>query len=205
MTAWRFPADRRQRTRLAYAATTAATRWAAASGIDLMSLGRNPVVAATLDAGIRSEALARACRPGAARQARAPINVHEGGAGPAVVLINGWTASGLVWPHRLVAALEREHRVVRIDNRGTGWSRHAPRPYTISDLAGDARRVIDELGLHRPTLVGISMGGMIAQELAMSWPDRVGRRANDAASSSMRSGCSATKPGPVTVAQPSRR
>lgn len=160
---------------MAYLATSAATRWAASSGIDLMSLGRNPVVAATLDAGIRSEALARAMRPDLACRPRPPINVHDGGSGPAVVLINGWTASGLVWPQRLVAALEREHRVVRIDNRGSGWSRHAPRPYTIHDLAGDARRVIDELGLGRPTVVGISMGGMIAQELAMSWPDRVGR------------------------------
>jgi 3-oxoadipate enol-lactonase len=160
---------------MAYLATSAATRWAASAGIDLMSLGRNPVVAATFDAAIRSEAAARACRPELACRSRPPINVHDGGSGPAVVLINGWTASGLVWPASLVAALEREHRVVRIDNRGTGWSRHAPRPYTIHDLAGDARRVIDDLALVRPTVVGISMGGMIAQELAMSWPDRVGR------------------------------
>ena len=91
------------------------------------------------------------------------------------MLLNGWTASGLVWPAGLVAALERDHRVVRIDNRGSGWSRHAPRPYTIGDLAADARRVIDGLGLGRPTVVGLSMGGMIAQELALRWPDRVGR------------------------------
>ena len=62
-------------------------------------------------------------------------------------MINGWTASGLVWPERVVAALERDHRVIRIDNRGSGWSRHAPRPYTIGDLAADARRIIDDLGL----------------------------------------------------------
>jgi pimeloyl-ACP methyl ester carboxylesterase len=90
-------------------------------------------------------------------------------------MINGWTASGLVWPAGIVTTLEREHRVVRIDNRGSGWSRHAPRPYTIGDLAADARRVIDDLGLVRPTVAGLSMGGMIAQELAMRWPDRVGR------------------------------
>jgi pimeloyl-ACP methyl ester carboxylesterase len=91
------------------------------------------------------------------------------------VLLNGWTASGLVWPADLIGALERDHRVIRVDNRGSGWSRHAPRPYTIADLAGDARRIIDDLGLGAPTVVGLSMGGMIAQELALRWPDRVGR------------------------------
>ncbi len=171
----RVPAGRSQRTRLAFMATAAATKWAAASGVDVMSLGRNPAVAATLDAGIRAEALARSLRPDVACRPRPPIHHHDGGAGPPVVLLNGWTASGLVWPERVVAALEREHRVIRIDNRGSGWSRHAPRPYTIGDLAADARQVIDDLELPRPTVVGLSMGGMIAQELAMRWPDRVRR------------------------------
>jgi 3-oxoadipate enol-lactonase len=172
----RWPDGRTQRTRLAFKATSAATRWAATSGIDVMGLGRNPAVAATLDAGIRAEALARTMCPEVACRPPAPIHHHVGGTGtgPGIVLINGWTASGLVWPHGMVAALEREHRVVRIDNRGSGWSRHAPRPYTIADLAGDARRVIDDLGLDRPTVVGLSMGGMIAQELALRWPERVG-------------------------------
>src|SRR5829696_8643673 len=53
----------------------------------------------------------------------------------------------------MVAELERDHRVVRIDNRGERWSRHAPRPYTIDDLARDARDLIDRLGLERPTVV----------------------------------------------------
>lgn len=171
----RVPAGRSQRTRLAFMATSAATRWAAASGVDVMSLGRNPAVAATLDAGIRAEALARSLRPDVACRPRQPIHHHEGGAGPAVVMLNGWTASGLVWPERVVAALEREHRVIRIDNRGSGWSRHAARPYTVGDLAGDVRQIIDRLGLVRPTVVGLSMGGMIAQELAMRWPEHVGR------------------------------
>ena len=160
-----------------FMATSAATRWAAASGVDVLGLTRNPAVAATMEAGIRLEALARSARPAACWRpsATAPIHHHDGGAGPGVVLLNGWTASGIVWPRRLVDRLEASHRVIRIDNRGSGWSRHAPSPYTIADLAGDARRLIDTLGLDRPTVVGLSMGGMIAQELAMRWPDEIGR------------------------------
>ena len=173
--AFRVPIDRRQRTRLTFMATAAATKWAAASGIDVLALGRNPAVACALDAGIRAEALARALRPDVACRERQPIHHHDGGVGPPIVFLNGWTASGLVWPGRLVTALERDHRVIRVDNRGSGWSRHAPRPYTIGDLAGDVRRIIDTLGLLAPTVVGLSMGGMIAQELAIRWPDRVGR------------------------------
>jgi pimeloyl-ACP methyl ester carboxylesterase len=175
--AFRYPIDRRQRTRLAYIATAAAARSAAAAGFDLMALARNPAVAATLDAGIRAEQCARTLRPDVACRPTQPIHHHDGGvdAGPAVVFLNGWTASGLVWPADLIGALERDHRVIRIDNRGSGWSRHAPRPYTIGDLAGDAHRIIAELGLGAPTVVGLSMGGMVAQELALRWPDRVGR------------------------------
>ena len=170
--------NRRQRTRLAWIATSGAAHWAANSSFDVVALMRHPAVVAALDSGIRTEAIARQWRRvwmGRRPGEEATIHFHEGGAGPAVVLLNGWTASGLVWPRRLVDRLERSHRVVRIDNRGSGWSRHAPRPYTVADLARDSRRIIDDLGLVRPTVVGLSMGGMIAQELALRWPDRVGR------------------------------
>ncbi|MET0324704.1 MAG: alpha/beta fold hydrolase [Ilumatobacteraceae bacterium] len=158
-------------------ATSGAARLAATSPVDLLAMTRNPLVARSLEHGIRAQADSRRWQAsvGCRRKAEAAIHHHEGGSGPAVVLINGWTASGLVWPAAMVAELERGHRVVRIDNRGSGWSRHAPRPYTVGDMARDARDVIDRLGLDRPTVVGLSMGGMIAQELAMHWPSRVGR------------------------------
>jgi pimeloyl-ACP methyl ester carboxylesterase len=91
------------------------------------------------------------------------------------VLVNGWTASGLVWPRALIERLEARCRVVRIDNRGTGTARGAPTPFTIATLAGDVRRAIASVGLERPTVVGFSMGGMISQELALRWPAVVGR------------------------------
>lgn len=102
------------------------------------------------------------------RCARRPVvNWHEGGQGPALLLLNGYTASGLVWPESWLRSLEKHYRVIRIDNRGTGWSRSAPRPYKIGDLANDARDVLAACGIDRATVLGLSMGGMIAQELAI--------------------------------------
>ena len=100
---------------------------------------------------------------------------HEGGTGPVVLLLNGWTASGLVWPGDWLARLERRYRVVRVDNRGTGWSRTAPAPFTIGDMAEDAAEVLRGIGAGPATVLGLSMGGMIAQELALRHPELVGQ------------------------------
>jgi len=92
-----------------------------------------------------------------------------------VLLLNGWTASGLVWPGDWLARLERRYRVVRVDNRGTGWSRTAPAPFTIGDMAEDAAEVLRGIGAGPATVLGLSMGGMIAQELALRHPELVGQ------------------------------
>jgi 3-oxoadipate enol-lactonase len=101
------------------------------------------------------------------------INWHEGGSGPPLVLINGWTASGLMWPKAWVAALEKDFRVIRPDNRGSGWSRHAPLPCTIADMADDTMKLMKHLGIDSAVVLGLSMGGMIAQELAIRHPSAV--------------------------------
>ena len=106
---------------------------------------------------------------------RVLVNWHEGGDGPTLLLLNGWTASGLVWPIAWIQALEERFRVIRIDNRGTGWSRSAPAPYTLADLADDAAAVLHACGVEEATVLGVSMGGMIAQELALRHPRRVRR------------------------------
>ncbi len=113
----------------------------------------------------------------ASRPGRRPnVNWHEGGSGPALILLNGWTASGLVWPAEWVQTLEQHFRVIRVDNRGTGWSRSAPAPYTIADLADDAADVLHACHVDEAaTVLGISMGGMIAQEFALRHPKRVRR------------------------------
>jgi len=95
------------------------------------------------------------------------------GRGPGLVLLNGWSASGLAWPRSWLRELEREFRVVRIDNRGSGWSRFVPTPFTMADLADDVAAVLDAAELPSATVLGMSMGGMIAQEFAMRHGDRL--------------------------------
>lgn len=101
------------------------------------------------------------------------IHWREGGHGPALVLLNGWSASGIAWPREWLRTLRERYRVIRIDNRGSGWSRYAATPFTMADLATDVRHVLDEVGVERATVFGVSMGGMIAQEFAMRFPERV--------------------------------
>jgi pimeloyl-ACP methyl ester carboxylesterase len=95
---------------------------------------------------------------------------------PLVVLVNGWTASGLLWPKSLIEELSERCDVVRVDNRGSGYSRTAPAPFTIARMADDVVAVLRAIGAPAATVVvGLSMGGMIAQELAIRHPGSVER------------------------------
>ncbi len=124
------------------------------------------------------------------------IEVEEFGdpADPPVLLIMGLGAQMIVWPEdfcRLLA--DAGHRVVRFDNRDVGLStwfdgagvpdvegafadgvagRPAESPYSLSDMADDAVGVLDALGIDSAHIVGASMGGMIAQRVAIRHPDR---------------------------------
>ena len=106
------------------------------------------------------------------RRRRPQVDWHESGRGPALVLLNGWTASGLAWPRAWVRELEQHFRVVRIDNRGSGFSRFAETPFTVSDMADDVARVLDAADLASATVLGMSMGGMIAQEFGVRHGER---------------------------------
>jgi 3-oxoadipate enol-lactonase len=104
-----------------------------------------------------------------------PVNWFERGTGDPLLLLNGWTASSLVWPRDFLSRLEEHRRVIRIDNRGTGFSRSAASPFTLADLADDAHRILTELSATPATVVGMSMGGMVGQELALRHPADVQR------------------------------
>jgi len=103
------------------------------------------------------------------------VNWFEGGRGEPLLLLNGWTASGLVWPTAFVRRLEDRFRVIRLDNRGSGFSRSARSPFTMADLADDAHTILGRLGIRSARVLGMSMGGMIAQELALRHPNLVER------------------------------
>ncbi|WP_091941773.1 alpha/beta fold hydrolase [Trujillonella endophytica] len=103
--------------------------------------------------------------------------VEERGApdGTPVLLVMGANASGITWPDELVDALGERHRVIRYDHRDTGRSTRAfdVRPYALRDLATDAVRLLDGLGIARAHVVGMSMGGTLVQLLLLDHPDRL--------------------------------
>ncbi|MCB0975077.1 MAG: alpha/beta fold hydrolase [Actinobacteria bacterium] len=115
---------------------------------------------------------------------------------PAVLLIMGLGTQLIGWHDDFCSQLAaRGFYVIRFDNRDVGWSTKldhldqsfpvflsravrllvglkAPTPYSIADMAGDAIAVLDELDVDRAHIVGASMGGMIAQQVAIAHPDR---------------------------------
>ena len=104
------------------------------------------------------------------------LDLHyvERGSGPALLLVPGIPAIASDWAP-LAERLSDSRRVIAYDNRGSGASSVTPAPYTCAQLAADAVALLDELGVERADVFGMSLGGMIAQELALAWPDRVNR------------------------------
>jgi 3-oxoadipate enol-lactonase len=97
---------------------------------------------------------------------------EEGGPEDPVLLIMGLGASSRLW-FRLLPWLTHRHRVIVFDNRGTGSSAPVRGRLTMQGMAGDAVTVLDAAGIERAHVVGASMGGMIAQHLALDHRDRV--------------------------------
>jgi pimeloyl-ACP methyl ester carboxylesterase len=96
------------------------------------------------------------------------------GAGDPVLLIHGLGYARWGWEPVLPGLAER-FEVLLHDNRGIGESDAPPGPYTAAEMAADAIQVLDEAGVERAHVVGTSLGGMIAQELALAHPERVDR------------------------------
>jgi 3-oxoadipate enol-lactonase len=100
------------------------------------------------------------------------IASEERGSGFPVLLVMGLGYGRWAW-EPLVEPLAERYRVVWYDNRGIGDSDKPAGPYSAADLAADAVQVLDERGIERAHVVGTSLGGMVAQELALSHPERV--------------------------------
>lgn len=102
--------------------------------------------------------------------------VHDGAEGPWVVAVQGLGYARWGWGP-LVDLLAADHRVLLLDNRGIGASDVPAGPYDAATMAEDVVAVMDDAEVERAHVVGLSLGGMIAQELAIRHPERVDRLA----------------------------
>lgn len=96
---------------------------------------------------------------------------------PAILLIIGAGGQGIVWPDRLCQLLaDKGFFVIRYDNRDTGKSSSvdfSKNPYSLDDMAKDVIAILDSYGIDKAAIVGSSMGGTIAQLIALEYPERV--------------------------------
>ena len=97
------------------------------------------------------------------------IAFREVGQGPPVLLVMGLGASGLAWQDHVGAYSDRFHCII-LDNRGAGESGSPPGPYTSFQMAEDCAAVLQAVGCGPAAVAGISMGGIIAQELCLRHP-----------------------------------
>lgn len=96
-----------------------------------------------------------------------------------ILLLTGISSDAVAWPPKFLDALVGAgYQVIRYDHRGTGMSDwienwDSNNPYTLDDMANDGIAVLDALGVEKAHVVGVSMGGMIAQQMTINHPDRV--------------------------------
>src|ERR1700734_3656569 len=111
----------------------------------------------------------------------------EGDGDETIVLVNGLADDLETWAYQADDFIASGFRVLRIDNRGIGASSKTAGPYSSRMLADDAKALVDQLGLSDFHLMGVSMGGMIAQEYALAYPADL---------RSVTFGCTYAAPGP---------
>jgi Predicted hydrolases or acyltransferases (alpha/beta hydrolase superfamily) len=95
------------------------------------------------------------------------------GSGRPLLVLNGLAATSSDWDPSFIDRLASSHELILLNNRGIGGSTDDGQPFDIAKLADDAARVIETLGIGRASVMGWSMGGFIAQALAVKYADRV--------------------------------
>jgi 3-oxoadipate enol-lactonase len=97
---------------------------------------------------------------------------EEAGEGPVLLWVPGTGLRGRTWEQQ-VAVFSSSHRCISVDLRGSGESTGADTEFTVADLATDLAQLLDELGVTTATVIGLSLGSAVAQELALLRPDLV--------------------------------
>lgn len=103
------------------------------------------------------------------------IAYHVQGEGPPLLLIHGTGVPASTWPAQWVERLSKRRTVISYDYRGTGSTPSTPVPFTTRDLAADVSGILDHLGFATADLLGHSMGGRVAQWVALDRPELVRR------------------------------
>lgn len=93
--------------------------------------------------------------------------------GSPLVMIHGYGGMIASWSPALIDRLSAHHRVILLDNRGSGRSDKPTTPYTMAQFAADVAGLLDLLQIDRAHVLGASLGGMIAQQVALRYPARV--------------------------------
>jgi 3-oxoadipate enol-lactonase len=108
-----------------------------------------------------------------AQTSAAELHYERSGSGEPLLLIQGMSGTHVSWGEPFLAPLRQSFDVVVFDNRGIGLSAPVDGPFTIAEMAADTAELMAELEMESAHVVGISMGGMIAQELALARPERL--------------------------------
>ncbi len=105
----------------------------------------------------------------------AQIAYRRVGDGPPLLVLNGFAATIADWDPSFIDGLASSNELILLDHRGMGGSTDNGRSFDIAQLADDAADAMETLGFHRTSVLGWSMGGFVAQTLALQSPDRVNK------------------------------
>ena len=99
---------------------------------------------------------------------------EEQGQGEPLILVPGLGCGRWLWFRQLPSCAQM-FRVIALDNRGSGRSDKPPGPYTIAQMADDVKGLLEALNIEKAHVLGISLGGFIAQEFALRYPQHLGK------------------------------
>jgi 3-oxoadipate enol-lactonase len=101
------------------------------------------------------------------------INYEIQGSGEPLLMIIGLSVSLLDWGKKCTDLLAQHYQLILFDNRDAGLTSKSTRPYNIADMADDAAGLLDALNIPKAHVFGVSMGGAIAQEIALKYPHKL--------------------------------